>query len=474
MQGFGDQAMWHIDITTVLFLNGVTHVLLAAVTWLSLHRYASRRIALWCIATSLAGIGITLVGMGHSIPAWLSRELALAMVASSSMLAAQTLRLDLGTAWRRSTLLAYAMAYMVVHVLLSQYASTTASIGWGLLNLAFWLVQMAWAAWRLSVQWHSRSARLMSLLYAGFVLTSTVILMGHSGGPGSFESLLEPTGSNQFLHVSSYLLVMVSTLGYAGMVLDRFQQELREHEAKENRVRAIRERSRELMQLDRERNTAMLTESLARDLRPCLRVIRSQCLPATQAQPLPDQLLTALDQIVRQAKQASVHIGRLRQFLKPPVHELESLDLMATVQDVLKVLSRELYDRRAQVVWSKDSSPVFLTTRRLDVSQVILNLMQHILSGLNLDQPCTLHLRCLQLADRARLEILTGPDLAAASNASNPNWMAFIDTGSDRGLRLIVTQNIVEELRGKLWIGQGRDQTQFAVLEHPLSLKTIS
>lgn len=466
--------MWHIDITTVLILNGVSHLLLGAVTWLSLRRYAGKRIALWCIATSLAGIGITLIGMGHSIPAWLSRELAVACVLGATILAAQTLRLDLGAAWRPPRLLAYAIAFAGIHALLSQYAPTSLLIGWVLLNLAFWLGQMAWAAWRLSVQWRSRSARLMSLLYAGFVLTSTLILMSQGGGPVSFEGLMEPSAGNKFLHVSSYLLVMVSTLGYAGMVLDRLQQELREHETQENRVRAIRERSRELTQLDRERNTAMLTESLARDLRPCLHAIRTQCLPGTQARPARDELLSALDQIVRQAKQASMHIGRLRQFLKPPVQELESLDLMATAQDVLKVLSREIYDRRVQVVWSKDSSPVFLNTRRLDVSQIILNLMQHILSDMNLDQPCTLHLRCLQRANSARLEILTGTDLAAASNAKDLDWIAQIDTGSDRGLRLIVTQNIVEELRGKLWTGQGRDQTQFAVLEHPLSLKTVS
>ena len=466
--------MWHIDIATVLLLNGVSHLLLGAITWLSLHRYASRRIALWCIATSLAGMGITLMAMGQGVPAWLSPGVTVAFLVAAPMLATQTLRLDLGTAWRTPTLIAYSMAFMAIYELLQQYAPSSAWFGWALLNLAFWMFQMAWAAWRLSVQWNSRSARLMSLLYAGFVLASAFVLASHSSGPVSFEIFLEPSDGNKFLHVSSYLLVMVSTLGYAGMVLDRFQHELEELAIKENRVRAIRERSRELMQLDRGRNTAMLTESLAHDLRPALHAIRRQCLAGKKAQTPHDQLLTALDQIIRQAQQASVHIGRLRQFLKPPVQELESLDLMAATQDVLKVLSREIHDRRVQVVWSRDSSPVFLETRRLDVSQIILNLMQHILSDMVLDQPGTLNLRCVQLNDRARLEIVRGADLDAASNATDLNWIPFIDATSDRGLRLIVTQNIAEELRGKLWLGQGRDQTKFAVFEHSLSLKAVS
>lgn len=457
--------MWVIDNNTVLVLSGISHLLLGGVCWLTLREHGSGRTFLWCIAGVLAGFGITLIGLRHTLPDWLGRELSVALMVCAPMLAAQSLRLSLSNAWAPRTLVLYMVTFVLVFHLLRNAGPVPARIGWILIGLLFWIGHMTWAAWRLSFLWNSRSARIMAMLYTGFTVVVGIALGSHLGTQ-PHENLWEPSSGDKLLHLASYLLEMVGALGYIGMMLERTQHLEVIQARRISRETELRKRSRELTNLDLQQNIAHLSKSLADDLRGPLESIRENCQRGREPQ-LGEVALTACVQsIIDNVHQATDRIERLRKFLKPPEPSNDQLELWAVTQSVLGVLSRDLVDAKIHVQWTADSKPAFVCAEKLDLSQAILNLIRQAIAVMTTTDQQVLLLRCVPDEPWARLEI-SGPPPTSREVPSVSLAAPTPQPSSEQELGLIVIHDLVEKMEGRLWFDSPGNQGAWAVMALP-------
>ena len=79
-------------IPTVYLILSFLYILLPAAIWMALTNQKSKSILLWCVGGELLGIGLLLIGIRPSIPAWLSYTVANGLSWIAMLIQAMALR----------------------------------------------------------------------------------------------------------------------------------------------------------------------------------------------------------------------------------------------------------------------------------------------------------------------------------------------------------------------------------------------
>ena len=147
------------------------------------------------------------------------------------------------------------------------------------------------------------------------------------------------------------------------------------------------QRSRqELAHVGRVSTVGEMTASLAHQLNQPLAAIMTNAQAAgrilSTTQPDIDEIRAILRDIVRDDRRASEVIQRLRQLLRKGELEIASIDLTSAIREVVELVSTEAALRNIRLSFDFDDEPVFANGDRVQLQQVILNLLHNAMEAM--------------------------------------------------------------------------------------------
>ena len=147
------------------------------------------------------------------------------------------------------------------------------------------------------------------------------------------------------------------------------------------------QRSRqELAHVGRVSTVGEMTASLAHQLNQPLAAIMTNAQAAARmlnaTTPDVSELRAILQDIVRDDRRASDVIQRLRQLLRKGELEITSVDLTAAIRELVELVSTEAVIRNITVSFDFDDDPVLANGDRVQLQQVILNLLHNAMEAL--------------------------------------------------------------------------------------------
>jgi signal transduction histidine kinase len=147
------------------------------------------------------------------------------------------------------------------------------------------------------------------------------------------------------------------------------------------------QRSRqELAHVARVSTVGEMTASLAHQLNQPLAAIMTNAQAAgrmlNMSEPNVDEVRAILRDIVRDDRRASEVIQRLRQLLQNGELEITAINLTAAIREVVELVSTEAAIRNISVSFDFDSDAVFANGDRVQLQQVILNLLHNAMEAM--------------------------------------------------------------------------------------------
>jgi C4-dicarboxylate-specific signal transduction histidine kinase len=235
----------------------------------------------------------------------------------------------------------------------------------------------------------------------------------------------------------------------------------------------------ELAHVARVSTVGELTTSLAHELYQPLTAIMTNAQAARRmlsADPPDVSMVQAiLADIVKDDRRASDVIERLRALLRKGQLEMEPVELSSTIRDVADLLHGEAIVKHVLVALDLDSDPVIVLGDRVQLQQVMLNLLHNAMEAMaDGRQPVTMvSVRCRHIdgaAAQARVTVTdTGPGLPAG--AEETVFAPFYTTKKEgMGMGLSIVRSILESHGGS--ITAANRERGGAVFEFTLPLAT--
>jgi signal transduction histidine kinase len=263
--------------------------------------------------------------------------------------------------------------------------------------------------------------------------------------------LLMPDGSVKYLHVVAHGSrdPEGGGLEYFGAVQDVTQRRLAEEAS--DKVRS------ELAHVTRVMSLGALTASIAHEVnQPLAGIITNAntCLRMLGAEPPNvEGARETARRTIRDGNRAADVITRLRALFGKTAAVAETVDLNEATRGVLALLFSDLLRNRVVLRVELDDGPLPVTGDRVQLQQVILNLVRNAsdaMSDVN-DRPRHLLVRADKEEGRARL-IVRDAGVGFEPQDGDRLFDAFYTTKSDgMGIGLSLSRSIIESHGGKLW-----------------------
>src|SRR5262245_25264327 len=260
-----------------------------------------------------------------------------------------------------------------------------------------------------------------------------------------------------------------------GAVLTRADiTELRRAELEVQRSRA------ELAHVSRVSTVGEMTASLAHQLNQPLAAIMTNAQAGTRilasARPDVDEVRAILVDIVKDDRRASDVIQRLRELLRKGQLEMTRVNVTSAIREVVDLIGSDAILRNIVVSIEFEQEPVFVRGDRVQLQQVILNLLHNAMEAMaDADEKARrVVIGCRQTADRQIVVSIrdSGPGLRPGSEDSI--FEAFYTTkSSGMGMGLSIARSILEAHGGAITAANHPDRGAIFELCLPSSVGTI-
>jgi signal transduction histidine kinase len=228
----------------------------------------------------------------------------------------------------------------------------------------------------------------------------------------------------------------------------------------------------ELAHMNRVATAGVLSASIAHEINQPLTGIVAHAGAARRrlASQEPDikALQVSLEQILSASRRASEIIASLREMFKKETRARTPIDVNQLIFAVLSIVRYELkthgVDLRTELT---DSLPT-LEGDRVQLQQVILNLIMNAIEAMKSVEPRLLRIRsCVSKPDIVRVSIEdtgTGVDPANHDNIFRP---MFTTKEHGMGVGLSICHSIIESHNGRIWVTSGIDRGSIFQFELP-------
>jgi PAS domain S-box-containing protein len=249
--------------------------------------------------------------------------------------------------------------------------------------------------------------------------------------------------------------VSASGSGNTGYVIYR---DITETKRLQDEQRRYHEIQLELAHANRIATLGQLSASIAHEInQPLTGIITNcgTCLRMLTSDPLNlDDAREAVRRTLRDGNRASDVIARLRTLFNKKEPVSESVDLNEATREVIALSLGELQNSRVIVRAELADDLQFVTADRVQLQQVVLNLLRNALEAMNTvdDRPRDLLIRTeREEGDRVRLSVKDS-GVGFDPNTTDKLFEAFHSTKSEgMGVGLAVSRSIIENHQGRLW-----------------------
>ena len=233
-----------------------------------------------------------------------------------------------------------------------------------------------------------------------------------------------------------------------GVSVDVTERKKAEHELAQHR--------NELSHLSRVTTVSELSSSLAHELNQPLAIILTNAQAAQRllAQQPPDlaEARDTLADIVSEDERAGEVIRRLRALLKPGQTQRLPLSVNEIIEDVLRIVRSDLIGRGVTVHTALAESAPQVMGDRIQLQQVLLNLILNASDAMAANPPAQRHLTLATAHRDGRVRISVSDNGCGLPAESERIFEPFYTTKKDGlGLGLPICRSIVTAHQGRLW-----------------------
>ena len=360
---------------------GVVCLIVPALTWLVLSRLRSPAVAAWCQGSLLGACGLTMEGLGGSLPGWASHTLSNLLGTVGLVLMAQALRHDQGVPWRPRTLAGAALGYLVLHEALRR--SHLGGITHALLGAIWLALLLQVAGWALRIARQQGSIGAWAIAASNLLLAAglLVVFLGPDRGWGGGRVPVRTWLHAELVNSLMAAVHLAEDVGFIGLALEGALRDRSAAVAAQVRTEERQRLGDQLAALDRQRGWGLVAASLAHELNQPLTAILASVQAArrgTEGRRLTrPQLQALLDKAILNARRISGVTARIRAFVRPADLEPGLVDLRRVAQEVLDLLEPDLRQHRVQVDAPAAGAPLLVQGDAIQLSQVVLNVLRN-------------------------------------------------------------------------------------------------
>jgi PAS domain S-box-containing protein len=237
-------------------------------------------------------------------------------------------------------------------------------------------------------------------------------------------------------------------------VLDLTEQK-RAQEKLEDARRALHATQAELARVTRLTTMGELGASIAHEVNQPLTAVTnngSACLRLLAKGNLdPEVLRRALEEIVADAARASAIISRIRAFIKKAPTEMYELDINNVIQEVLALAGHELQNNQVLLDCHLTETLPHVRADRVQLQQVLLNLIMNGVEAMTGAQPRTLSLESRTDESGNVLVAVRDSGTGFGSEVDRLFTPFFTTKGNGMGMGLPISRSLIESHGGRLW-----------------------
>jgi C4-dicarboxylate-specific signal transduction histidine kinase len=250
---------------------------------------------------------------------------------------------------------------------------------------------------------------------------------------------------------------------------DEFEIKVMERTAELQRTMA------ELTHMNRVATAGVLAASIAHEINQPLTGIVVSASAARRwlalSEPSIEEAQDALDQIERDGHRAGEIITSLRGMFKKETQARKPIDINKLIFTVLAIVRHELQTHGVDLRTQLDESLPTLEGDRVQLQQVVLNLVMNAIEAMQSAAPRTLSIRsCLSKPNFVHVAIEdtgTGIDPSNHDHIFNP---MFTTKARGMGIGLSVCQSIVKSHNGRIWVTGGIEKGSIFQFELPTNV----
>jgi PAS domain S-box-containing protein len=165
----------------------------------------------------------------------------------------------------------------------------------------------------------------------------------------------------------------------------------------------------------------------------------------------PEVLRRALEEIVADATRASAVISRIRAFIKKAPTEMYELDINNVIQEVLVLAGHELQNNQVLVDCHLTETLPRVRADRVQLQQVLLNLVMNGVEAMTGAQPRTLSLESRTDESGDVLVAVRDSGTGIGSEVDRLFTPFFTTKGNGMGMGLPISRSLIESHGGQLW-----------------------
>ncbi|MDD2742736.1 MAG: ATP-binding protein [Rhodocyclaceae bacterium] len=373
--------MINFHLPTAFLIIGLLYVLLPVIAWIVLTEQRSQPVAMWCLGGLLMGMAAILTAMQGTLKEKILFSVATFLFHSSNLLRIQSLRIELGIAWKtRWLVLALIIIMVIFHILHFVLALPTLRGQFTFLVGAALIFHMAMLARQIGLDQQSPSAKWIGRVYvlvAFAMLYRVWSLIDFNGNVGVINEGI----SSQLLASVMLLAVVVGHVGYVGLHLDRLMG--RELKAAADRARDEESRrlGEQIAQLDRQRSLGEMSASLGHELNQPLTAVLTNAQVARRGLQAgrysEEQHTEFLDKIILNTQRANQIIERIRGFIRPSTVLREPIDLHQIVREVSELVADKVRSEQIRIILPETFRPLRVSGDPIQLSQIVLNVLRN-------------------------------------------------------------------------------------------------
>jgi signal transduction histidine kinase len=293
------------------------------------------------------------------------------------------------------------------------------------------------------------------------------VLLGCLEAPAVKLGLLAP-GAADLLLVVAFVAIFAATILWSVARVDKVDAERRRLEL------AGRHAEEEATHLSRIATLGELSGALAHELNQPLTAILSNAQTAQRLLQKTSVDLADLREILRDIveddKRASKVIDRLRGLFSKAAPHFESLDVNALIEELLQLTHSQLVTQHVKAVTQTTPGLPAVRGDRIQLGQVLLNLVVNGCEAMNSTNPVE---RELRISTRAGGDGLVQIEIADFGQGISPDVADrmfqpfFTDKKHGMGLGLSISRSIISAHGGRLWAANNRDRGTAFFIELP-------